>query len=302
MALSLRGVLGLVRFSHTIFALPFAMVASMLAIAESLSDSRSNLVHWLLPICGVLICMASARTAAMAFNRLVDRAFDSANPRTAGRHLPAGIMSVGEVRLVVCLASAAFIAATLLFLPNWLPLALAVPVLAWLLGYSFAKRFTMLAHLWLGVALGSAPMAAWIAIRGEAVLEDPRDILPAVVLAAAVTSWVTGFDIIYACQDADFDRMMSLQSVPSALGVARALGIASGLHFVTLVMLAVLPSFVPALGLTYWLSLGLIAALLIWQHAIVRPEDLSRVNEAFFRANAAIGVILFASVATDLAV
>jgi 4-hydroxybenzoate polyprenyltransferase len=302
MALSLQATLGLVRFSHTIFALPFALVATLLALAESTTAPapRDDSAHWLRAVIGILVCMAAARTAAMAFNRLVDRDFDAANPRTAGRHLPAGAMRVREVRAVVMAAAAAFVAGTLLFWPNWLPLALSLPVLAWLLGYSYAKRFTALAHLWLGLALGLAPLAAWIAIRGEAVLAAPADILPAAVLAAAVTAWVAGFDIIYACQDAGFDRSAGLYSVPARLGVPRALGLSACLHGLTVIVLACLPALVPALGGIYWLALALIAALLVWQHAIVRPDDLSRVNQAFFQANAAIGLVLLAAVGLDL--
>jgi 4-hydroxybenzoate polyprenyltransferase len=302
MALSVQATLGLVRFSHTIFALPFALVATLLALAEPAAAPTAMSAHWLRAVLGILVCMTSARTAAMAFNRLVDRDFDAANPRTVGRHLPSGAMGVGEVRGVVVAASAAFVAGTLLFWPNWLPLALSLPVLAWLLGYSYAKRFTSLAHLWLGLALGLAPLAAWIAIRGGAVLAAPAEILPAAVLAAAVTTWVAGFDIIYACQDAGFDRSAGLSSVPASLGVPRALGLSACLHGLAWIALAWLPAVVPALGGIYWSALALIAALLVWQHAIVRPDDLSRVNEAFFQANAAIGLLLLVAVGLDLLV
>ena len=155
---------------------------------------------------GILLCMVFARSAAMAFNRLVDRRIDAGNPRTAGRHLPAGILSVGQVTLFAAGCSAAFVASTLLFLPNRLPLYLSVPVLLFLCGYSYTKRFTSLAHFWLGAALALSPIAAWIAIRGQAVLANPIDLLPAVVLGAGVLTWVAGFDILYACQDYDFDR------------------------------------------------------------------------------------------------
>jgi 4-hydroxybenzoate polyprenyltransferase len=236
----------------------------------------------------------------MAFNRLVDRAIDAANPRTASRHLPRGAVGTGEVLLLVVGSAAVFVAATLLFLPNWLPLVLSVPVLAWLLAYSYAKRFTMLAHVWLGAALGLAPVAAWIALRGQTVLADPVDLLPAALLGLAVTAWVAGFDTIYACQDAAFDAAHGLQSIPAKLGVTRALTLAKGLHAVTLVLLACLPAVVPELGAIYWIALAAIAALLIWEHALVRPTDLSRVNDAFFTANAVIGVVLLAAIAADL--
>lgn len=298
----LRTYLELVRFSHTIFALPFAVMAALIAIRFGGDGRWSPAEPWSLvkPVLGIIACMIAARTAAMAFNRLVDRAIDAENPRTASRHLPRGEVGIGEVLGLVVLSSAAFIAATLLFLPNWLPLVLSVPVLAWLLGYSFAKRFTSLAHLWLGIALGLTPVAAWIALRGETLLRDPVDLLPAALLGLAVTTWVAGFDIIYACQDAAFDAAHGLHSIPARLGVPRALRRAKWLHLLTLLLLALLPAVVPQLGWIYWAALAAIAGLLAWEHAIVRPDDLSRVNQAFFMANAAIGIVLLASIAADL--
>jgi len=298
----LRSYLELVRFSHTIFALPFAIMAVLIAARTGGVEGvvPAGLSGWLRPAVGILLCMVSARTAAMAFNRLVDRTFDAANPRTASRHLPRGALGVGEVLLLVVVSCTAFVASTLLFLPNWLPLALSLPVLAWLLGYSYAKRFTMLAHVWLGAALGLAPVAAWIALRGEALLSDPADILPAAILGLAVTAWVAGFDTIYACQDAEFDAAHGLQSIPARLGVPRALSLAAVLHGATLLLLSLLPAVVPQLGPIYWFALAAITALLVWEHSIVRPDDLSRVNEAFFNANALIGVVLLAAIAADL--
>jgi 4-hydroxybenzoate polyprenyltransferase len=298
----LRTYLELVRFSHTVFALPFALVAALVAIRMGGDGGISFAQPATLarPLLGILVCMVTARTAAMAFNRLVDRAIDAENPRTATRHLPRGAIGAGEVLGLVVASSAAFVAATLLFLPNWLPLVLSVPVLAWLLGYSFAKRFTALAHVWLGAALGLAPVAAWIALRGETLLRDPADILPAALLGAAVTAWVAGFDIIYACQDAAFDAARGLRSIPARLGVRRALGLSRWLHALTLVLLACLPWVVPELGAIYWTALVAIVALLVWEHALVRPDDLSRVNDAFFTANAVIGLVLLAAIAADL--
>jgi 4-hydroxybenzoate polyprenyltransferase len=303
MAATLRRYLELVRFSHTIFALPFAVMAAILAFhaSQAAGDVAARADWWRRGL-GVLLCMVTARTAAMAFNRLVDRAFDAANPRTATRHLPRGDLGVGEVFGLVVASCGAFIAATLLFLPNWLPLVLSVPVLAWLLAYSYAKRFTMLAHVWLGAALGMAPIAAWIAIRGEALLADPADLLPALILGLAVTTWVAGFDIIYACQDAGFDASQGLHSIPARLGVPRALALAAGLHVVTLGILATLPLVVPQLGWVYGVTLVAIAVLLVWEHSLVRPDDLSRVNQAFFPANAAIGLLLLVAIAVDCAV
>lgn len=301
----LRTYLELVRFSHTLFALPFAIMAALIAVRfggdpAAAAAAGGWTAFWSKAFAGILLCMASGRTAAMAFNRLVDRAIDAANPRTAVRHLPRGTVTAGEVVGLIVASCGVFIAATLLFLPNWLPLMLSVPVLAWLLGYSYAKRFTMLAHAWLGLALGLAPIGAWIAIRGGIVVTDPADLLPAVILAVAVTTWVAGFDTIYACQDADFDARHGLWSLPARLGVARALRLAAVLHAGTIMVLATLPLAVPDLGGIYWLGLGAIAALLLWEHALVRPDDLSRVNDAFFTVNAAIGLLLLGAVGLDL--
>ncbi len=301
-AATLRTYLELVRFSHTVFALPFALMAMLIAFrfGADLQFAGGPSLSWIRPAIGVVACMVAARTAAMAFNRLVDRTIDAANPRTASRHLPRGDVGTGEVLSLVVAASLAFIGSTTLFLPNWLPLMLSVPVLAWLLGYSYAKRFTMLAHVWLGAALGLAPVAAWIALRGQTLLQDPADILPAAILGLAVTTWVSGFDIIYACQDAAFDAGHGLHSIPARLGIPRALRIAKGLHAATMLLLAILPATVPELGGIYWTAYAAIAAVLVWEHAIVRPDDLSRVNEAFFTANAAIGMVLLAAIAADL--
>ena len=224
MAATLRTYLELVRFSHTIFALPFAIMSGMIAAHLDLADNpQLSSLHWLKLAVGIVVCMATARTSAMAFNRLVDREIDARNPRTANRHLPKGLLAVSDVQRLVVTSSVLFVASTLLFLPNWLPVALSLPVLAWLLGYSYAKRFTPFAHVWLGVALGLTPLAAWIAVRGSAVLANPSDIVPALVLALAVTAWVAGFDTIYACQDAAFDTNENLQSLPSRFGIKGAL-------------------------------------------------------------------------------
>ena len=223
----LQMMLELVRFSHTIFALPFALLATVMALRVPLAGGATPQFRWQ-DLLGILACMVSARTAAMAFNRLADQRFDAANPRTAGRHLPAGLMGRGEAALLTMVSCLGFVAATLLFLPNWLPLALSIPVLLFLLGYSLAKRFTAAAHLWLGVALSLAPVCAWLAIRGQAVVSSPLDLVPPLVLAVAVALWVTGFDIIYSCQDAGFDQQVGLHSVPARFGVAGGLRIAAG--------------------------------------------------------------------------
>jgi 4-hydroxybenzoate polyprenyltransferase len=286
-------MLELVRFSHTIFALPFALLAMLMAYRVPLPDGAPPAFR-VRDLLGVLLCMVFARTAAMAFNRLVDQKLDAANPRTSGRHLPAGLVGRGEVVALTLLSGAGFVVSTLLFWPNWLPLAAAVPVLLFLLGYSLAKRFTAAAHLWLGVALSLAPICAWVAVRGEAVWQAPADVVPAVVLAVAVALWVSGFDVIYACQDAQFDRRSGLHSIPARLGVSGALHAAAALHAGTVIVLAVLPLLAPrlGLGLLYGVAVLGIAGLLWYEHRLVRPDDLQRVGIAFFHVNAIISVVL----------
>ena len=279
--------LGMIKFSHTLFALPFALLGAALA-ARGPDGWRGRPRDWL----GILLCMATARSAAMAFNRLADRRIDALNPRTASRHLPAGRLSAAEVAAFTLASAGAFVASTALFLPNRLPLLLSVPVLLWLLGYSYAKRFTSLAHFWLGVALMLAPMAAWIALRGDLAW-------PPVLLGLAVLCWVSGFDIIYACQDAAFDRQVGLHSLPGRLGVARALRVAAACHAAMIVALVALGVAYP-LGTLYFLGVAAATALLLYEHALVRPDDLTRVNVAFFQVNIAISVGLLAVGIADL--
>jgi 4-hydroxybenzoate polyprenyltransferase len=329
---TIRHFLSLIRFSHTLFALPFALLAALMAwrmqaIDRSLNGDEVRVtgtttsfeIPWLdtsvaihdtyvqLPfvirwqeLVGILLCMVFARSAAMAFNRLVDRKLDALNPRTAGRHIPAGMLSVTQVTLFALACSAGFVASTLLFLPNRLPLYLAVPVLLFLCGYSYAKRFTSLAHFWLGVALAMSPIAAWIAIRGETVARHPADLLPAIVLGAAVAAWVAGFDVIYACQDFAYDREAKLHSIPVRLGVAGALRLAAACHFATIALLATLPLIYPPFGGVWWAGVAAVAALLAYEHAIVRPDDLARVNTAFFNVNAIISLGLLVVGTADL--
>ncbi len=289
---TLRHYLELIRFSHTIFALPFALLSAVMA--WQLTPFRWQ------QLVGILLCMITARSFAMAANRLADRRLDAENPRTAGRHLPAGILSVTSVSLFVAASALGFIASTLLFLPNRLPLYLSLPVLAFLAGYSYAKRFTSLAHFWLGAALALSPVAAWIAIRGDAVLANPLDLLPALVLGGAVLTWVAGFDVIYACQDFDADTLAGLHSVPVRLGIAGALRLAAACHVATIALLACLPLVYPPLGWIYWAGIAAVAVLLVYEHSLVRPDDLSRVNLAFFRVNAVISLGLFAVATLDL--
>ncbi|MBX3425979.1 MAG: putative 4-hydroxybenzoate polyprenyltransferase [Pirellulales bacterium] len=292
---TVRHFLSLVRFSHTLFALPFALLAMLMAAA--VRETRT--LSWR-ELMGVVFCMVTARSAAMAFNRLADRDIDALNPRTAGRHLPAGVLSVPQVAALAIACSLAFVASTLLFLPNRLPLGLSLPVLAFLLGYSYTKRYTALAHFWLGAALALSPMAAWIAVRGEQVAAAPTDLLPAAVLGLAVLTWVAGFDVIYACQDVDFDRQARLHSIPVRFGVAGALRLAAGLHLATIAALAALPLVYPPFGWIYGAGVAAVAVLLVYEHALVRPDDLSRVNAAFFNVNAVISLGLLAVGIVDL--
>jgi 4-hydroxybenzoate polyprenyltransferase len=296
--------LELVRFSHTIFALPFALLTGVLAWTTPSTDGTSVPFQWQ-HLAGILASMVTARSAAMAFNRLADARLDAANPRTATRHLPAGKLSWQSVTLFTLLCVAGFIASTLLFLPNTLPVILSVPVLCVLLGYSFTKRFTSLAHYWLGFSLMLAPLAVWVALRGEAILAHPSDLLPAAVLGSAVLFWVGGFDIIYATQDSEFDRSTGLHSIPAKCGVVGALRIAVTSHAVTILMLVILPwSFSLAglqhrLGFIWYGAVAAVAGLLWFEHRLVRPDDLTRVNAAFFNVNAIISFGLFAAAAVD---
>lgn len=291
----LRHLLEMIRFSHTIFALPFAMLAAVMAwntpAPEGLTQPRFAFEHWL----GIVLCMIGARSAAMAFNRLADHKLDALNPRTQGRHIPAGLLSVGTVVVFTLVASAIFVAGTLLFLPNVLPVVLAVPVLLFLFAYSYTKRFTSLAHFWLGASLMLAPICVWIALRGEILLQVPRDILPAVLLGLNVLLWVAGFDIIYACQDYDYDVKARLRSVPAALGIAGALRVAALCHLAMIATLIALPLACPQLhlGWLYWAGISAVASLLVYEHWLVGPTDLTRINAAFFKVNAIVSVGLF---------
>ena len=288
----IRKLLELVRFSHTVFALPFALLSAALAW-------RDKPFQWP-DLAGVLLCMVCARSAAMAFNRLADRHLDAQNPRTAGRHLPAGTLSVAAVVGFTAATATGFVAATLLFLlrdpPNPWPLYLSGPVLLFVLGYSLAKRFTSLAHFWLGAALMLAPVATWIAVKGV------TDLLPPALLGGAVLFWVGGFDILYACQDVAFDRAAGLHSVPARLGVVTSLRIAAACHAVMFALLVGLGFASPHLGAVYFAGLAGIGALLVYEHRLVRPDDLTRVNRAFFHVNGVISLGLFALVLVQLAV
>jgi 4-hydroxybenzoate polyprenyltransferase len=284
----LKLILEMIRFSHTLFALPFALLAAVMAWR---AEPRPEW-QWR-DLLGVLLCMVFARSVAMAFNRLVDRDVDALNPRTRARHIPAGLLSARSVALFAAGCAVAFVASTALFLPNRLPLMLAVPVLAFICSYSFAKRFTMLAHFWLGAALMLAPVAAWIAVRGELAW-------PPVVLGGAVLLWVAGFDIIYACQDVEVDARLGLRSLPATVGVPMALRLAALCHLGMVLLLFLLPQVFPQLGAIYLAGILAVALLLIYEHWLVRPDDLSRVNTAFFHVNVVVSLGLLAVGALDL--
>ncbi len=300
----IRNLLEMIRFSHTIFALPFAFLAAILAWH---TPSQIPIQFRWLDVIGIVLAMVGARSAAMAFNRLVDRKIDAENPRTAIRHLPTGKLTVRGVLLFALFSMGIYFVGAALFLPNFLPLVLAVPVLLVLLGYSYAKRFTSLAHFWLGFALALAPICAWIAVRGNQVIQYPADLLPACLIGLVVLFWVAGFDIIYACQDFEYDRDAKLRSIPVRMGVTGALRLAMICHGMMLLLLVALGmsqyfGWRQSLGLSWPYSTGvaLIGALLAYEHSLVRPNDLSRVNQAFFNVNAVVSVGLLTIVAIDL--
>ena len=286
LATRIRHILELIRFSHTVFALPFALLAAALAWFQP-----DSVFRWQ-DLLGILLCMVFARSAAMAFNRLVDRDVDAANPRTEKRHIPAGLLSAKAVALFTFGCSAAFVASTLVFLPKRLPVTLSVPVLLFLLGYSYAKRFTLLCHYWLSTALMLSPIAAWIAVRDEFAL-------PPTLLAAVVFFWVGGFDIIYACQDTDFDKGKRLHSIPARFGIPGALRIAMVSHLLTIGSLIALWHLTD-LGMIFLAGVVLVSGLLVYEHSLVRPDNLTKVNIAFFNVNAIISFGLFAVGLIDL--
>jgi len=278
---NIKTTLEMIKWEHSVFALPFAMCGAMLAAGGLPTLAQ---LGW------IVVCMIAARSAAMAFNRLADSQIDAANPRTATRAIPAGALSQKFVTIFVMVSCAVFIlaAAQLNKLAVWLsPVALGIVLL-----YSFTKRFTRWSHLVLGFALGVAPAAAWIAVRGSL---DFRIL----ILTAAVTFWVGGFDVLYACQDIHFDRSYGLYSVPQAYGIRAALYFARALH---LLMLLLLAGFIVAFGLGTFAALGVVAValLVIYEHSLVSANDLSRLSAAFFTMNGVIAVIFFVFVAADL--
>lgn len=286
-----RQLLGLIRFSHTVFALPFALMSALLAWSE-------EPFRWL-DLLGILLCMITARSFAMVVNRVADRRFDALNPRTAGRHLPAGTLSLALVIGFGVACAVLFVASTLLFWfrepSNPWPFYLAGPVLVFIAGYSWTKRVTSLAHFWLGASLMLGPIAAWIAIKGLADLELPS------LIGLAVLLWVAGFDMIYACQDQEFDRLIGLHSIPARFGIRGALRIALVCHVLMVGVLVGVAFVSPELGGVYLAGLGVMTLILLYQHWLVRPNDLTRVNQAFFQVNALVSLGLLLLVALEIA-
>jgi 4-hydroxybenzoate polyprenyltransferase len=276
-----RTTLEMIKWEHSIFALPFALTAVLLA-ARGLPAVRT--IVW------ILVAMVAARSCAMAFNRWADADLDAANPRTRGRAIPAGLLSREFVLGFTLLMSAVFVLAAAAL--NRLTLYLSPLVLAVLLGYSYMKRVTRWSHLVLGLALGLAPAAAWIAVRGEL---DARIL----VLTGAVTLWVGGFDVLYACQDYEHDRTVGLHSLPQAIGIPAAFWAARLMH---LLMLGLLAWFAHLFHfeIAGWLGIGAVGLLLAYEHAIVSPRDLRRLNAAFFTMNGVIAMVFLAFVAADL--
>ncbi|HOT92706.1 MAG TPA: UbiA-like polyprenyltransferase [Anaerolineae bacterium] len=277
----IRDFLELIKFEHTLFALPFAYVGMLLA-ADGWPTWRQFV--W------ITVAMAGARTLAMGVNRIADRALDARNPRTANRPLVTGRIALSTAW------AGTIIAGLVLGVAAWqlgpLPLTLLPGALLFLVGYAFTKRFTWLSHFILGFTDGLAPMGAWVAVRGSLFTADD---LPAWLLLGVVMLWIGGFDIIYACQDVEADREAGLHAIPARFGVPVALAVSSLCHVITITLLIALGQTL-ALGWPYWLGLAIIAGLLIYEHSLVRPNDLSRVNVAFFNINSYISVTLLVSV------
>ena len=268
-------VLEMIKFEHSVFALPFALVGAILAARAANSLPAWRQILW------IVVAMVGARSAAMTMNRIADRRYDGQNPRTANRALPKGELSVAFAWAFTVIASAVLVVAA--WQLNPLALKLSPVALAILFLYSYTKRFTSLSHFVLGFCLGMSPAAAWIAIRGSL---DWRML----ILCAAVTLWVGGFDVLYACQDVEFDKSSGLYSIPKKFGIAHALLIARGMHIVMIALLAWLAlSF--QLPWPAWMGVFLVAALLAYEHSLVRPNDLTKMNAAFFAVNGYISLV-----------
>ena len=274
-------ILEMIKFEHTIFALPFAIMSAFLA-AEGL-PGKSDL-FW------IVLAMVGARSCAMAFNRLADAEIDNRNPRTQTRAIPAGLLKKTDVLIFVVLSACLLVVSA--YQLNPLAFKLSPVALAIIMLYSYTKRFTSLAHLWLGLSLSIAPIGAWIAIQGR------FNLLP-ILLGISVMLWTAGFDIIYACQDFDFDKSFGLHSIPVKFGVRAALWISNLLHVVTVCLLIIIAE-ISQLGWIYMIGVGVVTVILIYEHLIVKPNDLSRVNLAFFTLNGAVSLILMALAIADV--
>ena len=279
-----RTFASLVKLSHSVFALPFALLSLLAATAGRPSPSVLLLV---------VAAVVAARTAAMAYNRYADRDIDRSNPRTAGREIPRGVVSPRAALALTAASGFVFLGVCWLLSP--LCFVLAVPTLAWLLAYSHMKRFSALCHVWLGIALGLSPLAAWVAADGafSARLAAP------LVLGVGVALWVAGFDVLYACQDEAFDRAHGLHSIPARFGVRRAMWCSRALHAGAVVGFASFGLLVP-LGIAYQAGVGLAVLLLVWEHRLLRPDHLAHMQSAFFTANGAIAIAMFAAGCIDI--
>ncbi|HLP36680.1 UbiA-like polyprenyltransferase [Lacibacter sp.] len=294
---TVKSYLSLIKFSHTIFALPFALIGFFLQRHELVSEISKTSSSWSIYIPAdylklflILLCMIFARSAAMAFNRYLDRSFDAKNPRTAIREIPAGIISANSALIFTIVNSVLFVATT--FFINKLCLALSPVALFVVLGYSYTKRFTPLCHLVLGLGLSLAPIGAYLAVTGEFA------VLP-ILFSFTVLFWVSGFDIIYALQDEEFDKKYELKSIPAWLGKAKALRVSELLHVLSaacVIAAGVYGDF----GLFYWIGVAVFMGMLIYQHTLVKPNDLSKVNIAFMTANGIASVVFAAFVITDI--
>lgn len=279
----------LVRFSHTVFALPFALAAVALAW-------RDHPVP-VFTLIWILVAMIAARTAAMGFNRLADRKFDTLNPRTAGWELPQGRVRVSEAIALTAGAALVFVFAA--YQLNWICFVLSPLALAIVFFYSLTKRFTWASHLFLGLALSIAPIGAWLAI-----VQPPfhwSELAVPVFLGLAVVFWLAGFDVLYSLQDREFDRAYGLFSIPVRFGVRRALALSSAFHIITVVCLAMV-GFTAGLGPIYWVGFVVVSLVLVWEHRIVKPSDLSRINRAFFDLNAYVSLGYFLATLIDSAI
>jgi 4-hydroxybenzoate polyprenyltransferase len=302
----MRKFFELIRFSHTIFALPFALLATVWAYLVPLPATEPATAERYLPfrwqdLAGILICMVAARSFAMAVNRLFDHDVDAENPRTAKRHLPAGELTRTSVTLFIVGCAAVFVAGCALFLPNYWPLVLCLPVLCFLAGYSLTKRFTRFAHFWLGAALMLAPICAWIALRGSLLISHPFDLAPPIWLATVVLFWVSGFDIIYACQDQEYDAQAGLYSIPAKIGVLNALRVSKLCHLCMWIVAFAMTFAVPqlSLGWLFWIALAAVGLLLAWEHSVVSEKSLERVNFAFFQLNSVVSLVFLSAGSLD---